>query len=378
MSSSPTRSAAREQGVEQRQLVPVPTAARIAAVAIPKWTVQDRDTRYPVPPVWVTRTLELGFRTRAESSAAEPFFGLISTPCESSMAGLIALGAELRALSLHQPDTPAVNRSSYFRYLRGLKVGTILRSRDHPTRKYALQSGNQRNGVSAGFISVRRLNIRHEQLLLVNELNCLNWWPDCDIPEGAGGYNGMCLPPESATLRSLLPPGEEITDDRLRLNCEEVVLVGPPGGAPAFRAVYEEHCSIAVNDSESTVPLSELLGLRGWAGVSTARACRGVYINVLSPDAVTEAKKAACRARLAVFDGAAPFMKLGDYFCRCDRIVVASRSLSNSLLERLCSKLYQDQHDSGAVAENGSTWLAGLPPAIQAYRSRPRRREAAS
>ena len=378
MSSLPTKPGAPKRGEEKTELVPATTAARTAAVATPKWTVQDRDVRYPVPPLWVTRALELGFRARAESSADEPFFGLISTPCESSMAGLIVLGAELRGLSLRQPGTLEVNRSRYYHYLRSLKVGTILRSRDHPTRKYSLQSGNQQSGMSAGFLSVRRLNIRHEQLLLISELNCLNWWPDCDIPEGAGGYNGMCLPPEAETLRSLLPPGEEITDDRLRLNCDEVVLVGPPGGAPAFRSVYEEHCSIAVNDSESVVPLSELLGLRGWAGINTAHAWRGVYINVLSPDAVTESKKAACRARLAVFDGAAPFMKLGDYFCRCDRIVVASRSLSNSLLERLCSKLYQDQHDSGVVAENGSTWLADLPPAIQAYRSRPPTREAAT
>jgi hypothetical protein len=102
-----------------------------------------------------------------------------------------------------------------------------------------------------------------------------------------------------------------------------------------------------------------------------------VYINALSPDAVADSKKAARRAVLAVFDGAAPFLKLGDYFCRCDRIVVANRCLSNSLLERFCGKLYQDQHDTGAVAENGSAWLSGLPPAIQAYRSRPPRREAA-
>lgn len=365
------------QDDELQAPVPAHCDARAVMPETSKWTVEDRDARYPAPPRWVTRAVELGFRTRAESSAAEPFFGLISTPCESSMAGFIVLGAVLRALSLRQSGTQAVDRTRYFNYLRSLKVGTVLRSCDHPTRKYALQLGKQQNGVPVQFLPVRRLNIRHEQVVLISELTCLNWWPDGDLPDAVGGYDGMCLPPEATILRSLLPPGDEITDDRLRLNCAEVVLVGPPGGAPAFRLVYEEHCSITVDGSDSTVPLAQLLGLRGWAGVSSAHACRGVYINALSPDAVTESKKAARQALLAVFDGAAPFMKLGDYFCRCDRIVVTSRNLSNNLLERLCSKLYHDQHDSGAVAENGSTWLADLPPAIQAYRYRPPRREAA-
>jgi hypothetical protein len=325
----------------------------------------------------VTGALDLGFRSRAEFSADEPFFGLISTPCESCMAGLIVLGAELRALSLGQPDARGVDGKRYFNYLRSLKGGTVLRSRDHPRRKYAIERGAGRNGVGPGFLPVRRLNIRHEQLVLISEQTCLSWWPEADIPASAGGYDGMGVPPEAATLRSLLPAGEQIPDERLRLNCDEVVLIGPPGGAPAFRSVYDEHCSIGAGDSTSFVPLAQLLGLRGWAATSSEHAWRGVYINALSPDAVADSKKAARRAVLAVFDGAAPFLKFGDYFCRCDRIVVANRCLSNSLLERFCGKLYQDQHDTGAVAENGSAWLSGLPPAIQAYRSRPPKREAA-
>lgn len=375
VANSPTNSVGREHLDEHQELAS--TAAQPIRVAAGGWSVRDREARYPTPPLWVTKALDLGFRSRAESSTDNPFFGLISTPCDSCMAGLIALGAVLRALSLRQPGSRAVDRTSYFDYLRALRVGTVLRSRDHPRRKYALLQGATRNGDRPEFLRARRLNIGHEQVVLISELNCLNWWPEEDVPEAAGGYDGMWLPSEAATLRSLLPAGEEIRDDRLRLNCDDVVLVGPPGGAPAFRSVYEEHCSIAADNMDSFVPLSHLLGFRGWSLASGRRAWRGVYINALSPEAVAESKAAAHQAVLAVFDGAAPFLKLGDYFCRSDRIVVASRSLSNSLLERFCSKLYQDQHDSGAVAENGSTWLADLPPAIQAYRSRPPRREAA-
>lgn len=289
------------------------------------------------------------------------------------MAGLIALGAELCALSLRQSGADS---SKYFRFLRSLKAGTVIRCADHPRITYKLEREDRRNGTAPEFLKARRLKIEHEQFVFIGQSTCLKWWPDEDLPENAGGFDGMSLPTEAGTLRSLLPPGAEICDDRLRMNCDDVVFIGPPGGVPAFRTIYEDHCSIGSGQGDSYYPLSTLLGLRGWTTTGVAHASRGVFINALSPGAVSAAKLAARKAVLAVFDGAAAFLKLGDYFCRCDRIVVACRSLSNNVLERLCSKLYQDQHDTGAVAENGSSWLTNLPPAIQGYRSREPRREA--
>jgi hypothetical protein len=247
----------------------------------------------------------------------------------------------------------------------------------HRRRKYEklLQHRNGRCNGPEQILAARELNLDHERTFPIDESNCLNWRPEGEVPEDAGGYDALSLPPEAATLRALLPPGEVIPDDPLHLNYDEVVLIGPPGGVPAFRTVYEEHCSIGADDGSSPQPLSQLLGLRGWARTEGAHAWRGVFINALSPQAVAESKKAAQRAALAVFDGAAPFLKLGDYFRRSDRVLVASRSLSNSLLERLCSKLYQDQHDGDSIVENGTTWLSDLPPAIQAFRARPRRKE---
>jgi hypothetical protein len=320
----------------------------------------------------VTKALALGFQSREDSLPGEPFFGLISTPSESCMAGFIALGAELRGLSLNGPGSRSIDSARYFRFLWGLKNGTVLRWSKHPHRKYVLAPDSRRN--SERTLIARRLNVGYGQRIWIKQPTCLEWRPEGEVPRDAGGYDALTVPPEATALRSLLLPGQAISDGRLRLNSDEVVLVGPAGGVPAFRHVYEEHCSIG--SGASLVPLSELLGLRGWAGTENTHAWRGVLINALSPKAVTDAKKAARHAVLAVFDGAWPFLKLGDYFRRSDRVVVVNRILSNSMLERLCGKLYQDQHDGHTIVERGSTWLPDLPPAIQAFRARPRRREA--
>lgn len=333
------------------------------------WVVEDGEEVYTPPPCWVFEAIRVGFMSfSAAPSVGQPLFGLISTPCDSSFAGLVTLGAQLRLLVSTTAFPRTVDPVRYFQFLWDQADGTGLRCRTEGQRVYELDAESRR--VRTGLeLAVRQRGLGRDRRLVFAETSCLNWEPvDCaQSGSAAGGFDSLRPPEEAGVLRGLSLDTEPIPDDRLRFNYPEVVLVGPTGGLPAFRYVYEDRFQLGTGLDDTRFSLSQLLRLRGTPDVGTC-AWRGVHINPLSRSADADARDAARRARLVIFHGAEPFLRLGDHFRKCDRILVASRGVSNGVLESLCSKLYQDRRDSGDVEEGGASWLHPSLHMIQGFR----------
>lgn len=345
----------------------------------PNWFVEDGDDRYVPPPDWVFDAIDLGLQSMNVGAAGRPFFGLVSTPCDSSFAGLVALGAQLRVLYSPAHFPRAVDPGRYFQFLWDLRQGTRLRCRTKGVKLYELQADGQ---IPGPVRNLRVWRLGQQSAEVFHEAACLAWQPVDGACGGSevGGYDSFDLPEERPMLQELASAysiaTEPLPDERLRFNYPETVLVGPAGGLPGFRHAYEERFRFGITPEETQFPLSQLLRLRGTLGSGDHCAWRGVHINPLSRDAVADARAAAPRARLAIFHGAEAFLKLGDYFRKCDRILVASRDIANGVLESLCSKLYQDRRDGGEVEEDGSSWLPPLRM-VQGFRYRRRQTEVA-
>ncbi len=293
-------------------------------------------------PDWVNFLIQSGYCWR-ESLHQGRRIALISMPCASPGAGLLALGAMISDLGNEQANETNSHNEALFEYARQY----LDHCRDcelvkcDPSWK---KCGYDKK--STGIIrSIRRVNhlylvsdqtdYRSKKLFLtdrngknaseINSEYLYNLYADGQAPSVASsGETGLKGPVYQDLIQE-----SQINPSNLEKSYSGLVLAGRAKGANETRAAYDavHFC----RDTESYT-LSELLTIHGWA---ESKVCKTAFFNARTEDI----DHTVAQPRLVVSDGDSSFLKSVDTFRKSDVIGVIDRSLDRDRLEVIGQKI---------------------------------------
>jgi len=269
---------------------------------------------------------------------------LVSMPCSSPGAGLIALGALIGDLGEAQANDVAAHNDLVFNYARQYleycKECTLSKC-DPIIRRCGFDS------ESLGIIrSVRRKNTiyrvseetdLHERKLVIFENRnpsatteidqeyLINLFVDGEPP--AVSPSGEAGLPESA-YQSLIEEAQ-IHPANLRKSYSGLVLAGRAKGSSDTKSAYE---AVHFSSETEAYTLAELLAIHGWAD---SKVSRTAFFNARTEDL----DHTVAQPRLVVSDGDSSFLKSVDTFKGSDVIGVIDRTSDRDRLEGIGQKV---------------------------------------
>ena len=266
---------------------------------------------------------------------------LVSMPCDSAAAGLIALGALVRDLGSPTANDVDGHYDALLRYARQyLESCRICNDRCHPEATrcgYTFEATGRVRHLGHLYSISERTDLDQRSLAFSQPKISLVWWPS---PENADEWQVDGVPPPQALDQSgALNPetylnlvrGAQVIADNLRSSFSGLSLAGRTSGGSRTRDAY---ASLQFQFSRGALDLSELLTIHGW---STATAVsRLAFFN-----ARTELPDRACNPSLVIADGDQSFLKvLGrKEFQGSDVIGVVHRAVDRSRLEAVGDRM---------------------------------------
>lgn len=268
-------------------------------------------------PEWVRFLVRLGFGWPNIGPTTRRL-ALISMPCDSAAAGLVALGAMRRRLELDGAN----DLGSHFQRIESLALragsDTFLRWRNEPRRRYVLDGKDDEGMVWAKRVSSTRLTRR-----TINRRTAVEWAIDGEAPvSGARLLYGQHY--------AELVEGAGLSVANLALSDSAICLAGRVTGEINTQEVLAR---VRFETKGSVANLAQLL---------TLHACSpGTVSRVSFFNARTGQMDRATISRLVVADGDTSFLKVIDEsdFEQSDIIGVFQRVVERDRLEELGSKL---------------------------------------
>ena len=294
-------------------------------------------------PGWVNFLIRFGYCwSRIEHDGRR--VALMSMPCSSPGAGLIALGALIGDLGKVQANDLGAHNDVIFNYARQYleycKDCTLTKC-DPIIRRCGFDS------KSLGVIrSVRRKNtiytvsadtdLNERKLVIFGNRN-----PSAKIEIGQEYLINLYVdgepPAVSSSSESGLPESvyqglieeAQIHPSNLRKSYSGLVLAGRAKGSGDTKSAYE---AVHFSSENESFTLMELLAIHGWAD---SKVCRTAFFNVRTKDIA----QTVAQPRLVVADGDSSFLKSVDTFRKSDVIGVIDRSLDRDRLEVIGQKI---------------------------------------
>jgi hypothetical protein len=294
-------------------------------------------------PAWVNFLIRFGYCWKRSNPEGRRV-ALMSMPCSTPGAGLIALGAlisDLGRIEANDLDTHNDVIFDYARqYLEYCKDCTLSKC-DPKIKRCGFDS------KSLGAIrSVRRKNIVYR---VSEETNCnerklivcenrnpsvkteidrkylINLYVDGEPPAVAlNAETGL----QGSVYQGLIEEAQ-IYPPNLRQSYSGLVLAGRAKGISDTKNAYE---AVHFSTENESYTLRELLAIHGW---SDSKVCRTAFFNARTKDIA----QTVTQPRLVVADGDSSFLKSVDTFRKSDVIGVLDRSLDRDRLEVIGQKI---------------------------------------
>ena len=292
-------------------------------------------------PAWVNFLIRFGFLWgRSEHQGRR--IALVSMPCPSPGAGLIALGAMISDLGKEQAADMATHNDLIFEYSRQYlehckkcrlkECDPIIQRCGFKSKSHGLIRSVRKNHI---YVVSEETDFNSRKLVLFskrkpsvtiypNPEHVVNLYIDGQPP--AFSYNeenGL----EKSAYQGLIEEAQ-INPDNLRKSSSGLVLAGRAKGGLDTRLSYEEfHFG---NDIKS-YNLADLLSIHGW---TSSKVSRIAFFNVRTESL----DHAVAQPKVVIADGDSSFLKTVDTFKKSDVIGVIDRSTERDRLEVIGQK----------------------------------------
>mgnify|MGYP001378374485 CR=1 FL=1 len=295
-------------------------------------------------PNWAAFLLSYGYQWR--SGSAERKICLISMPCDSAGALLVALGAmRCRLEQEHANDLG--------RHHARLKNLPELPPHQRPRLRHIHRRGlfEFHESGSSGILWLRKVGSEGNERLAILDANITEWLFDGEPPVQARQGAPLAY---YDLLQRLIPHSGAIRRANLSWSDSAICLAGRIAGKAATQTLGD---AVQFSYGAERAALSELLGVQGWHEGETSR------VQFFNAHTSTFDREAG-RPELLVADGHGAFMRTIDHpsFSTSDVIAVLPRTVDFELSERLADKLSSlSQWFSRQVDESVR---CALPPGI--------------
>lgn len=293
-------------------------------------------------PHWAAFLLSYGYLWRPD--CAKRKISLISMPCDSAGALLVALGAMRSRLEQQQANDLG-------RHHARLNHLPALPERQRPQLRHIHRKGlfEFHGSDASGTVWLRKVGSEDNERLAILDANIADWMFDGEPPVKA--RQGAPLA-HFDLLQSLVPNSGEIRKVNLSWSDSAICLAGRISGKAATKTVGD---AVLFSYGADRASLSELVGVQGWHDGETSRL---QFFN-----AHTSAfDREVGRPELLVADGHGAFLRTIDHpsFTTSDVIAILPRTVDYELSERIADKLSSlSQWFDKEVDESGR---AALPP----------------
>lgn len=292
-------------------------------------------------PEWVTFLLRLGFGWPSELSARRRI-ALVSMPCDSAAAGLIALGAFIRDLGIEGTNDVGQHFDSLLRYaqqylgrccdctvrckpeLQGCgyvsEATGRIRSTAKPPKRYFVE------GFS--LVDDRHIKFRNGGTIKLYSAGATNYYIDGDPPPIIRNESGAL----SSEVYAQIVENANIRRENIGKSYSGLCYAGRIAGESASRAIC---ASIRLKVQNVEYRLSDLLTIHGWS--SSTSISRANFYNTRTERFDREASVPT----LVVADGDEGFLKILSHprFQRSDVIGVIHKAVDRERLEAVGTRL---------------------------------------
>jgi len=264
-------------------------------------------------PGWAHFLIRLGVKFPPDNMKTRRIC-LVSMPCDSTAAGLVALGAMARRMA---EDNANDIHLHYDRILESAQRN------ENRTFRQVGRSGTYIAVYDQGMLWMRKNNDRRCTTVMVNPERCLNYHFDGEPPPKV--HQGDRLPFHG--LYSSLT-GESVRNSNLLSSDSAICLSGRVLGGESTRRMLQ---NVRFKNGEYIVDLSRLLTVSSW---TPGRVSRITLFN-----SRTEKMDRPGNSKLVVADGDQAFLKSLDHFRGSNVIGVIHRCVERDRLEMVGQKL---------------------------------------
>ncbi len=296
----------------------------------------EADSPWQAIPRWANFLIRCGYAC-AGSDASSRRIGLISMPCESAAAAVVALGAMRRRLTFAQANDLTSHYQRLDRHVACAEnelVPTFLRNNKYRGR-FRLD-GKDKDGV----IWVRseagssRAFSNHQRLMkgfAILPQSACDWYFDGEAPVQA--LQGADLP--YAELYQALLEGGAVIRLNLRQSDSAICLAGRVAGESVSKAVIER---VRFKQGSYSADLSKLLAVQDWSPGTISRV---TFFNTRTQ----QLDRNTGLTRLVIADGDIAFLRLLERteFKSSDVLGVIHRAVDRERLEALGFKIAELQ-----------------------------------
>lgn len=303
----------------------------------------ERNASWEEIPPWVDFSLRLGYEW-AETTATGRRICLISMPCDSAGAGLIALGAMRKRLELRDAND------------LGLHFHRIQRLSD-PRLSPALLRHKFQHGrfefdqIDRGIVWLKQ--IAAPMRMAVFPHNAEDWRFEGEAPVRL--FAGARVP-HGVIYAHLIPGQVGVLDKNLAVSDSGVCVAGRVSGASSSEAMFS---GIRFQGNGEVANLDKLLTVQNWSPGTTSRIS---FFNTRTE----ELDRDTGRPELVVADGTASFLKVADRveFAQSDIIAVMHRTADRDVLDEISVKI-ADLRQWYATDPDPVSAVGRKPPGIE-------------
>lgn len=302
----------------------------------------DNDQKWQPVPIWVEFLIQLGYRWRSAAFGGR-IIAVISMPCDSAAAGLIALGALIR--DLHNPGANdldghynALLRYAH-QYLESCRQCTLRCRPEEKGCGYSAEATgwvrNWKQEQPKRYKISEKTNLAEKQLIYA--INNGTWWqtPRDSTNWQIDGEPALQLPDNDVALDKgiydRITDGNLIAPENLRRSYSGLCLAGRVTGKAASHAAFE--CA-HLRDGNRAYCLTGLLTIHEWSQGSVSRMS---FYNPRTEhfDHYTSTPS------LTIVDGDKTFLKIlgRPEFQRSDIVAVIHRVMEREDLEALGNRI---------------------------------------
>lgn len=297
----------------------------------------EANTPWQAIPRWVDFLIKCGYIC-ADPASSSRRIGLISMPCESAAAALVALGAIRRRLTLAQANDSALHYQRIERHATGptnQQVGTFLRHNRHKGRfrldgrdkNGLIWVRNETGGNSRVFSNHARLTTRFAIL----PVGACDWYFDGEAPVRTVQGAGL---PNIEIYEALVDHGAVVRSN-LSQSDSAICLAGRVAGESVSKAAFE---AVRFQQNGHSANLTKLLTVQAW---SLGTISRVTFFNTRTH----ELDRNAGLTRLVVADGDTAFLRVleSTEFKAIDVMGVIHRTVERERLEAIGFKVAELQ-----------------------------------
>jgi len=295
-------------------------------------------------PNWVESLLQLGFLWQRQSTHRRRL-ALVSLPCPSAGAGVVALGALIRRLCIAGTN----DVEAHFRRLERLSVvgdtNTLLR-RGRKRTKFFVERRE-----ALGLVWVREASSTSNLRVTVSPKTAHEWWFDGEAPVAVDVGEPVRF---ARMYESMANWGQTIVPTNLTHSDSGLCLAGSAAGEADTRTRF---AGLRFQVEENPADLPQLLTIQSWTPKSISRMS---YYNCRTG----ELDRTTGSPTMVVADGDGAFLRTmhKKEFHDSDVIGVIDRTVDRERLELLGQAISQfgQWYAPMALQDSGPAWPAGI------------------